>query len=245
MSLRPLRLHINIDHVATLRNQRDVTYPDPLAAARICLGAGADGITVHLREDRRHIRDADVARLCSARIGLINLEMAGTAEMRQIAERLRPEVVTLVPEKRAERTTEGGLDVIASERAVADVAAMCRRTGIKLSLFIEADERQVQMARDLGANQVEFHTGHYCEVSIGERPATLERIRGASRLANELGLEVAAGHGLNCDNVGPIAAIAQMEELNIGHSVIADAVLIGLREAVVRLRAAVDQARCS
>ncbi|HXS15852.1 MAG TPA: pyridoxine 5'-phosphate synthase [Polyangiaceae bacterium] len=241
--MRPLRLHINIDHVATLRNQRDVDYPDPFAAAELCLAAGADGITVHLREDRRHIRDTDVERLCAAQLGLINLEMAATEAMQDIAERVRPQVITLVPEKRQERTTEGGLDVIAAAPAVAAVAAMCVRTGIKLSLFIEANEQHVRAARELGAAQVEFHTGHYCDVSVEQRPALLSRIQASSTLAHSLGLEVAAGHGLNCDNVGPIAAIPEMQELNIGHSVVADAVLLGMHKAVTNLRAALVRAR--
>jgi len=241
-NMGPLRLHINIDHVATVRNQRDTSYPDPFAAARLCLDAGADGITVHLREDRRHIRDADVERLCAARLGVINLEMAATQAMADIALRVRPQVVTLVPEKREERTTEGGLDVIASRQAVSSVAAMCARSGIKLSLFIEANEQHVRAAHELGAAQVEFHTGHYCDTSPEERPSLLNRIQSSSTLAHSLGLQVAAGHGLNCENVAPIAAIPEMEELNIGHSVVADAVLWGMRQAVLNLRAALDRA---
>lgn len=237
----PLRLHINIDHVATVRNQRDTSYPDPIAAARLCLGAGADGITVHLREDRRHIKDADVQRLCAAGLGLVNLEMAATDGMRDIAERVRPQVITLVPEKREERTTEGGLDVTASHAAISAVVAMCTRSGIKLSLFIEPNEQQVRAAQALGAAQVEFHTGHYCDVAPEQRPATLQRIQACSTLARALGLEVAAGHGLNCENVGPIAAIPEMQELNIGHAVVADAVLFGMRQAVLNLRAVLDR----
>lgn len=238
-----MRLHINIDHVATLRNQRDADYPDPLLAAKLCLAAGADGITVHLREDRRHIRDADVEVLCREQLGVVNLEMAATAEMAAIADRLVPGVVTLVPEKREERTTEGGLDVIQGASAIREVAEVCRRRGVKLSLFIEASEAQVRASKELGAHQVEFHTGHYCDAPAHARAALLGSLSSACRLASELGLEVAAGHGLNCDNVGPIAALPGLEELNIGHSVIADAVFVGLRQAVINLRSAIDQAR--
>ncbi len=238
-----MRLHINIDHVATVRNQRDINYPDPLAAARLCVEAGADGITVHLREDRRHIRDDDVERLCREGLTLINLEMAATDEMCTIAKRVVPQVVSLVPEKREEKTTEGGLDVITARPMVQKIAEMCRARGIKLSLFIEASEVQVRAAAELGARQVEFHTGHYCDVLPDQRPALVKKIAEASRLARSLGLDVAAGHGLNCENVGPIAQIPEVEELNIGHSVVADAVLVGMKQAVLDLRAAIDRAR--
>ncbi len=238
-----MRLHINIDHVATVRNQRDVPYPDPVAAARLCVEAGADGITVHLREDRRHIRDRDVERLCEERLTLINLEMAATDEMCAIAERIGPQVVSLVPEKREEKTTEGGLDVIAARPMVQKIAQMCAAQGIKLSLFIEARQEQVRAAAELGARQVEFHTGHYCDVPPSERLPLVRQIAEASRLARGLGLEVAAGHGLNCENVGPIAEIPEVEELNIGHSVVSDAVLWGMKQAVLNLRAAIDRAR--
>lgn len=238
-----MRLNINIDHVATLRNQRDSAYPDPLRAALLCREAGADGITVHLREDRRHIRDQDVARLSAADVGVLNLEMAATPEMTQIMARVRPDVVTLVPEKREERTTEGGLDVRGQRAAVLAVARACQENHIKLSLFIEADTLQVQAAREVGAQQVEFHTGHYCESSEERQREMLSDFRAAAKLAQSLGLEVAAGHGLNVDNVGPIAAISEITELNIGHSVIADSVFMGLAEAVRRLRASIDSAR--
>lgn len=238
-----MRLHINIDHVATLRNQRDVSYPDIVEAARICMEAGADGITVHLREDRRHIRDADVLALSERHTGLLNLEMAATAEMARIASEIRPEVVTLVPEKRQERTTEGGLDVISAAKEIAEVVAVCQREQIKLSLFIEASEEQVRASHEVGASQVEFHTGRYCEAAPSERGPHLEALENAARLARDLGMEVAAGHGLNCDNVGPIAAISSIEELNIGHAVICDAVFLGLGPAVQKLRAAIECAR--
>ena len=237
-----MRLHINIDHIATLRNQRDAGYPDLVAAAKICMDAGADGITIHLREDRRHIRDDDVRALRQHHTGLLNLEMAATLEMTDIASQVKPDVITLVPEKREERTTEGGLDVIRGREAVAAVAAMCHARDIKLSLFIEADEQQVRASQELGAAQVEFHTGHYCESPPAERPALLEKLRTAADLAASLGLQVAAGHGLNVDNVGPVARLKNIEELNIGHSVICDAVMLGLHEAVVRLRSAIVSA---
>ncbi len=238
-----MRLHINIDHVATLRNQRDTPYPDVVEAARLCMDAGADGITVHLREDRRHIRDADVRALKEKHRGLLNLEMAATVEMAAIAAEVKPDVVTLVPEKREERTTEGGLDVRKTWDAVRLVAEVCARENIKLSLFIEADEDQVRASHELGAGQVEFHTGHYCEAPEAERPKLIAQLRKAADLADSLGLEVAAGHGLNVENVGAVTAIDSIRELNIGHSVVCSAVMVGLGQAVAELRAAVECGR--
>jgi len=238
-----MRLHINIDHVATVRNQREVNYPDPLAAARLCMKAGADGITVHLREDRRHIRDDDVRAIRAAKLGVLNLEMAATTEMTQIAAEVMPDVVTLVPEKREERTTEGGLDVLAAKESVLSVAAVCREKGIKLSLFIEPSETQIRASVDVGAGQVEFHTGHYCDASPEDQEKLAQEICAAADLAEELGLDVAAGHGLTRDNVSPIARHPSIEELNIGHSVVADAVLFGMEAAVKELRAAISRAR--
>lgn len=239
-----MRLHINIDHVATLRNQRDVDYPRPLDAARLCYEAGADGITVHLREDRRHIRDSDVEEIKAADLGgILNLEMAATAEMGEIAKRISPDVVTLVPERREEKTTEGGLDVCVATEAISKIQAICLSQGIKLSLFIEASEVQVRQSQRLGAQQVEFHTGHYCDAPADQKEAHLAKIRNAVALARELGLEVALGHGLNCHNVGAVASIEAVEELNIGHSVVADAVLVGMKQAVKNLRSAIDAAR--
>lgn len=238
-----MRLHINIDHVATLRNQRDTPYPDLVEAARLCMAAGADGITIHLREDRRHIRDADVWALRKSHRGLLNLEMAATAEMAAIAAEVKPEVVTLVPEKREERTTEGGLDVDKTRDAVKTVATVCQEAGIKLSLFIEPVPEQVRASKELGAAQVEFHTGRYCEASGEERKELLLEIERAVELAESLGLEVAAGHGLNLDNVGPIAAIEGIRELNIGHSIVCAAVLVGLGPAVQEMRGAVECGR--
>ena len=236
-----IRLHINIDHVATIRNARGTVYPDPVAAAALCELAGADGITAHLREDRRHIKDDDIARLRTAITTLLNLEMGATDEMTAIAERVGPDVVTLVPERRQELTTEGGLDVRATRAAVEKVAKMCAGRKIKLSLFIAPDEAQVRLSREIGAAQVEFHTGEYSHKHGVERAAELERLQHAAKLAHSLGLEVAAGHGLTRFNVLDIAAIPEIEELNIGHSVIADSVLVGLDRAVRDLRTAIDR----
>jgi pyridoxine 5-phosphate synthase len=236
-----IRLHINIDHVATIRNARGTVYPDPVTAAALCELAGADGITAHLREDRRHIKDDDIARLRAALTTVLNLEMAGTDEMRALADRTGPDVVTLVPERRAELTTEGGLDVMAARASIEQAAVMCQRRKIKLSLFIAPDEAHVRMSRELGAAQVEFHTGEYCLKTGSERVAELERLKRAATLAQGLGLEVAAGHGLTRSNVPDIAAIPELVELNIGHSVIADAVLVGMDRAVRDLRAAIDR----
>ncbi len=236
-----IRLHINVDHVATVRNARGTTYPDPVLAAGLCELAGADGITAHLREDRRHIGDADLERLRASVTTLLNMEMAATDEMVAIAERVRPDVVTLVPERREERTTEGGLDVGAAQAQIEKTSAMCERAGIKLSLFIAADPGYIDLARKLGARQVELHTGEYCNAAGSARAAELERLREGARLAAGLGLDVAAGHGLTRVNVVDIAAIPQLSELNIGHAVIADAVLVGLDRAVRDLRVAVDR----
>jgi pyridoxine 5-phosphate synthase len=242
-SERVMRLHINIDHVATLRNQRDAGYPDIVEVARQCMAAGAHGITVHLREDRRHIRDEDVISLKKAALGLLNLEMAATSEMCAFAQEMRPDVVTLVPEKRDERTTEGGLDVEKSQAAVSQVAEMCRKSSIKLSLFIEASRRQVLLSKEIGATQVELHTGHYCEAAESARETYLASIEDAAEYALSLGLDVAAGHGLNTSNVGPIARIRAIQELNIGHSVICEALLVGLPNAVNNLQEAIESAR--
>lgn len=240
-----MRLHVNVDHVATLRNARGTLYPDPVLAAGLCELAGADGITAHLREDRRHIRDHDVERLRESITTLFNLELAATDEMRAIAARVRPDVVTLVPERREERTTEGGLDVIGARAAIAAFATTCVEAGIKLSLFVAADLAQIDAARALGAAQVELHTGEYCEAAPARREAERERLARAAHHAHRLGLEVAAGHGLTRHNVGPVARIPEVSELNIGHSVIADAVLRGLDGAVRDLRAAIVRARAA
>jgi pyridoxine 5-phosphate synthase len=239
-----MRLHVNIDHVATLRNQRDTSYPDIVTAAQLCLSAGAVGITVHLREDRRHIRDADVYALRKLlsrdpnRPGLpgtLNLEMAATSEMAQIARDVRPDVVTLVPEKRQERTTEGGLDLVRARAHVEEVRAACHASGIKMSLFIEALPEQIELARELGAAQVEFHTGHYAEAPEGERPALLRQFSEGAERAHRLGLEVAAGHGLTTQNVVPLLGLPHLVELNIGHSIVCEAVMVGLGPAVAAM----------
>ena len=236
-----LRLHVNIDHVATIRNQRGTVYPDPVLAAELCELAGADGITAHLREDRRHIKDDDIERLRHSLTTLLNLEMAASDEMIAIAERVRPDVITLVPERREELTTEGGLDVVGNLDRVEKAAAMCARTGIKLSLFVEADTRQLAASRDVGARQVELHTGEYANARGSQRAEILTRLGHAARLAHQLGLEVAAGHGLTRENVPAIAAIAEVSELNIGHSVVADAILVGMDRAVRDLRESIER----
>ena len=237
-----IRLHVNIDHIATVRNARGTPYPDPIFGAQLCEQWGADGITCHLREDRRHMTDGDVERLRASLSTLLNLEMAATEEMTGIAERIRPDVITLVPERREERTTEGGLDAVAGHAAIARVAAMCERVGIRLSLFIEASEEQVRASLDLGAEQVEFHTGEYCLARTASVQAEqLERIASAARLAADRGLDVAAGHGLTRHNVVDVAAIPQVCELNIGHAIIGDAVFVGLEAAIAGFREAIDR----
>jgi pyridoxine 5-phosphate synthase len=234
----PIRLHINIDHVATLRNARGTRYPDPVFAAKLCEQAGADGITAHLREDRRHITDRDVERLRAELDTLLNLEMAATEEMIAIAKKIRPDVITLVPERREERTTEGGLDVKGQRAAIERAVAMAKAEGIKTSLFIAADRHDIAAARELGVDQIELHTGEYCH-----RPSDdeLERLRLGAEAAGVLGLEVAAGHGLTRHNVVAVAEIPEIEELNIGHAVIADAVFVGIEQAVSDFRAAIDR----
>lgn len=241
-----VRLHINVDHVATVRNARGVRYPDPVLAAQLCEAAGADGITAHLREDRRHITDDDLARLRGVVATLLNMEMGATDEMIAIAERVRPDVISLVPERRAERTTEGGLDVTGQREQVAKAVEMAKRCGIRVSLFINPDVAVVEASAAAGAQQVELHTGEYCHAAEAGKPRAavkheLARIVAAARRAHELGLEVAAGHGLTRHNVGPVVAIPEVAEVNIGHSVIADAVLFGLERAVRDLRAAIER----
>lgn len=236
-----MRLHINIDHVATLRNARGTPYPDPVAAAETCLAAGAHGITAHLREDRRHIKDDDVARLRAALAGraLFNLEMAATDEMVSIALATKPEVVTLVPERREERTTEGGLEVARSAPALARHVALLLGAGIKVSLFIAPDLEQVRASHAFGVQQIELHTGEYAHGRAGE----LERLREAARVGHELGLEVAAGHGLTTTNVPALMASREIVELNIGHAVVADAVFVGIGEATKAMLAAMKKGR--
>ncbi len=236
-----VRLHINIDHVATVRNARGTLYPDPVLAAGICELAGADGITAHLREDRRHMRDADIERLRASLVTTLNLEMAATDEMIAIAERIRPDVITLVPERRAELTTEGGLDVLATRAQVEKTAKSASALGIKLSLFVAADAAQIEASRDLGARQIELHTGEYAHARGRARAEALSRLARGARHAQKLGLEVAAGHGLTRENVAAVTAIPEIEELNIGHAIIADAVLVGLDRAVRDMRTAIER----
>jgi len=244
-----LRLGVNIDHVATVRNARGSVYPDPVRAARLAVEAGADGITAHLREDRRHILDADIERLMAALTRPLNFEMAATAEMQAIALRHRPHAVCLVPEKRAERTTEGGLDVAADQNRLTDFIAPLRAAGCRVSMFIGHDPRQIEASARIGAAVVELHTGHYCDLHydgrLPERDAELAALRQGATRAHSLGLEVHAGHGLTYETVGPIAAIAQVRELNIGHFLIAEAIFRGLSPAITEMRRLMDEARAN
>jgi pyridoxine 5-phosphate synthase len=235
------RLYINVDHVATLRQARRGDEPDPVAAAALCEDAGADGITAHLREDRRHIQDDDVARLARTVRTVFNLEMALTDEMLGIAERLRPFQVTLVPERREEVTTEGGLDVTRDPRRLAEGLARLKRAGVRTSLFIDAETDAVRRSRELGADAIELHTGRYAHAP--NDPATLGALRDAAALGASLALAVHAGHGLTVRNVGAVAAIPEVEELNIGHSIVSRAMFIGLAAAVREMRTAMDAAR--
>ena len=239
--MRPLRLYINIDHVATLRQARRTDEPDPAAAAAICEDAGADGITAHLREDRRHIQDDDVERIARGVRTVFNLEMACTPEMTAIAERLRPHQVTLVPERREEVTTEGGLDVARDPATLRSCLDRLAAAGIRTSLFIDADADAVRRSRDLGAAAIELHTGRYAHRPAD--PATLRALADGAALGASIGLAVHAGHGLTVRNVGPVAAIPEIEELNIGHSIVSRAVFVGLAESVREMRRAMDEAR--
>lgn len=238
-----LRLGVNIDHVATVRNARGAGYPDPVKAALIAAEAGADGITAHLREDRRHITDDDIARLSAELTVPLNLEMAATEEMLAIALKHRPHAACIVPEKREERTTEGGLDAAGQREWLSPMVAKLGEAGIRVSLFIEPDPRQIEAALHLGVPVVELHTGRYAELDGEARSVELRRLSDAAALAAKNGIEVHAGHGLTYDNVAPIAAIPQVRELNIGHFLIADAVFVGLPETVRKMRAAMDLAR--
>lgn len=244
-----VRLGVNIDHVATIRNARGGDHPDPARAAALAAEAGADGITVHLREDRRHIRDGDLEAIRAACSLPINLEMAATREMLDIALAFRPHACCLVPEKREERTTEGGLDVAAHHAEIAPFVRSLKEAGISVSLFIEADPVQIAVAEALRSDTVEFHTGPYCHAAFngddGARQAALEKLREASRLAHDRGLEVHAGHGLTFETVGAVAAIAQVRELNIGHFLIGEAVFVGLEASIRTMRAAIEEARRS
>lgn len=242
-----LRLGVNIDHVATIRNARGTPWPDPLRAARIAEEAGADGITAHLREDRRHISDEDIDGLMANLRLPLNLEMAATPEMQQIALRHRPHAVCLVPEKREERTTEGGLDVAGNEEFLSDYITPLREAGSRVSLFIGHDPHQIEAAARIGAAVVELHTGAYCDFDtegrVAERDAELTGLTTGAALAASLGLEVHAGHGLTYDTVGPIAALPQVAELNIGHFLIAESVFSGLDGAIREMRRRMDEVR--
>jgi pyridoxine 5-phosphate synthase len=244
-----LRLGVNIDHVATIRNARGESYPDPVRAAEVAIAAGADGITAHLREDRRHISDADIdalAALTKKRGRPLNLEMAVTEEMLAIALRYAPPAACLVPERREEVTTEGGLDVAAQHNRIAPVVTRLKQAGVRVSLFIEADERQIAAASSAGAQVIELHTGAYC-MAVRERRPDAERLyrrlRDGAAQAAALGLEAHAGHGIDYETVTPVAAIPEFAELNIGHFLVGEAIFTGLDAAIRRMRALMDAAR--
>ncbi|MBI3437545.1 MAG: pyridoxine 5'-phosphate synthase [Proteobacteria bacterium] len=248
MSAR-LRLGVNIDHVATIRNARGVAYPDPVRAAIVALEAGADGVTAHLREDRRHISDADIERLAAMlreRGRPLNLEMAVTSEMLNIALKHRPPAVCLVPERREERTTEGGLDVAGGHNWIAPFVEKLRQTGSRVSLFIGADPLQIEAASRTGAEVIELHTGSYCDAAregAANADEILAALRAGAQQAASLGLEVHAGHGIDYETVAPIAAMPEVRELNIGHFLVGEAIFVGLAPAVAEMRRRMDAAR--
>ena len=241
------RLGVNIDHVATIRNARGGMYPDPVRAALMAEIAGADGITAHLREDRRHIRDEDIEALVAALTIPLNFEMASTSEMQEIALRFRPHAICIVPEKREERTTEGGLEVANEKNRLSDFIKPLLDLGCRVSLFVEPDERQLEASAEIGATVVELHTGAYCDYHAeGSNRFALDELARISRcsvFANNLGLEVHAGHGLTFENVSPIAAIPQVRELNIGHFLIGESVFVGLDNAISQMRRLMVEAR--
>ena len=245
--LGQLRLGVNIDHVATFRIARGGAQPDPIRAARAAEVAGADGITAHLREDRRHISDADIEALMDALSLPLNFEMAATKEMQEIALRHRPHAVCLVPEKREERTTEGGLEVAREENSLAHFIAPLREVGCRVSIFIAADRRQIEAAARIGAEVIELHTGAYCDAHADGDAATrdreLEKLRDMAAFGHSLGLEVHAGHGLTFDTVAPVAAFPEVMELNIGHFLVGEAIFGGLDASIRRMRALMDQSR--
>lgn len=246
-SLPHVRLGVNIDHVATIRNARGGKHPDPVRAAKVAVNAGADGITAHLREDRRHIRDDDIKRLKAEIKRPLNFEMAATPEMVKFALEVRPHAVCLVPERRQERTTEGGLDVAGKRPQIERAAQSLREAGIRVSLFIAPDPPQIEAAAAIGAPVIEIHTGAWCEAVAERRPAIaaveLERIKDGAALGQRLGLEVHAGHGLDYVTAETVATIPAIVELNIGHFLIGEAVSVGLAEAVKTMRAAIDKGR--
>ena len=240
-----LRLGVNIDHVATVRNARGGKLPDPLRAARLAEAAGADGITAHLREDRRHIIDGDIESLMRELKLPLNFEMAATPEMVEIALRHRPHAACIVPEKREERTTEGGLDAAGQHNHLKPMVRRLSDAGIRVSLFIEADPRQLEAAVALGAPVVELHTGRYCELEGAAQRAELVRLQKAAALCGKLGLECHAGHGLSYADVGPVAAIPEVRELNIGHFLVGEAIFVGLEQAIREMRRIMDAARAA
>ncbi|MCY4333237.1 MAG: pyridoxine 5'-phosphate synthase [Litoreibacter sp.] len=243
----PLRLGVNIDHVATVRNARGGAVPDPVRAAKLAEEAGADGITAHLREDRRHIADADFEALMDALTVPLNFEMAATQEMQEIALRHKPHAVCIVPEKREERTTEGGLEVAREENHLAHYIAPLREAGCRVSIFIAADQKQIEAASRIGAQVIELHTGAYCDAhaegDFEARDRELEKLRAMSTFAHSLGLEVHAGHGLTYDCVQPVAAFPEVMELNIGHFLIGESIFRGLTPAIAEMRRLMDEAR--
>ncbi len=244
MMNEPLRLGVNVDHVATVRQARGTPYPDPVEAGLLAAAAGADGITIHLREDRRHIQEHDVQRLLAGCRVPVNLEIGATPEMVDIARRMKPEWVCLVPERREELTTEGGLDLIAGGERIAAACRVLGAEGIRVSLFVDPDPRQLDAALGCGCAALEIHTGRYADAPAGaEQDEELYRIRQFARLAREAGFEVHAGHGLHLQNVAAVAAIGDIVELNIGHSIVARALFIGLPAACAEMRRAMDQAR--
>ena len=242
-----IRLGVNIDHVATVRNARGSAYPDPVRAAQLAEDAGADGITAHLREDRRHISDIDIERLVNTLRVPLNFEMAATDEMQAIALRHKPHAVCIVPEKRQEKTTEGGLEIAREENRLAHFIAPLREAGSRVSIFIAADKRQIDAAHRIGAQVIELHTGAYCdfhaEGRFDERDAELDRMREMSTYAHSLGLEVHAGHGITYETVQPIAALTEVMELNIGHFIVGEAIFRGLNPAITEMRRLMDTAR--
>ncbi len=241
--LPPLRLGVNIDHVATIRNARGGRFPDPLRAAQLAVAAGADGITAHLREDRRHISDEDITQISQLVSAPLNLEMAATDEMLAIALQHKPHAACIVPEKREERTTEGGLDAAGGHNHLKPFVTELVKAGVRVSLFIEADLRQLDAAVSLGAPVVELHTGAYCDAEGAAREAELKRIQEAAAYAAEVGLECHAGHGLTYDTVAPIAVIPSIVELNIGHFLVGEAIFVGLAESIHGMRQRMDEAR--
>jgi len=238
-----MRLSVNVDHVATLRNARGGTFPCPVEAARLAMASGADGVTMHLREDRRHIRDRDLERVAAELQTRLNFEMAATEEMVALAERLRPPAVCIVPEKRAELTTEGGLDALRAGPFLAEAIARLAGLGIEVSLFVEPDALQIARVAELGAQAIELHTGTYADAAASARPALAARLAEAARFAKMLNLECHAGHGLTYETITPIAAIAEISEVSIGHFLISTSVFEGLPSAIARMKGLIGVAR--